>query len=239
MNGIIKAAGLLAVLVLGLSGCESDTGSGVGDCGQGVDAHAPEVTVISPNGDERLFGAVTVKWLATDPDSGQSESLSISILYSPDDGKTWTMLASDEGNDVAYEWNVDELSERDLYLLRVKASDADGLCASDESDRAFAVQHSIVIVDRTGKSWDITHAVRVYGMLGQNWEYGLGPNAIKPLVNPRFYSPGDDNYPEPSDRLEVIGVSIDGDVRAYSTWKLSLHEVVNDIVGGRHVAVTY
>jgi hypothetical protein len=163
----------------------------------------------------------------------------MSILYSPDAGKTWTAVASDESNDGVYDWDVTELSERDLYLVRVKAFDGDGLCASDESDLTFAIQNSIVIVDRTGKSWDITHAERAYGMLRQNWGYGLGPNAIRPIVNPRFYSPGDDNYPEPSDRLEVIGVSIDGDARAYSIWKLSSHEVVNDIVGGRHVAVTY
>ena len=148
-------------------------------------------------------------------------------------------VASDEINDGKYEWDVGELSERDLYLVRVKASDGDGLCASDDSDQTFAIQHSIVIVDRTGKTWDITYAVRVYGMLRHNWAYGLGPNAIRPIVNPRFYSPGDGEYPEPSDRLEIIGVSIDGDARAYSTWKLSSHEVVNDIVGGRHVAVTY
>lgn len=239
MDGLMRAAGLLAVLALGLSGCGGDKGTDIGDCGQGVNAHAPEVTVISPNGGESLFGTVMVKWLATDPDSGQTASLTVSILYSPDDGKTWTAVASDESNDGAYDWDVAGLSERDLYLVRVKASDGDGLCASDESDLNFAIQHSIVIVDQTGKSWDITHAERTYGMLRQNWGYGLGPNAIRPIVNPRFYSPGDDNYPEASDGLEIIGVTIDGDARAYSTWQLSKHEVVNDIVGGRHVAVTY
>ena len=40
----------------------------------------------------------------------------------------------------------------------------------------------------------------------------------------------------PSDR--VIGLSINGDHRAYSTAPLSSHEVVNDTVGGEPVAVT-
>ena len=113
------------------------------------------------------------------------------------------------------------------------------LCASDESDEAFAIENKIVIVDRTGKSWDITHAVRKYGMVALNWNFGLGPNAIKPIINPRFHEPGDPEYPGPSDRLRVLGLSIDGDTRAYPVWVLSSHEVVNDVVGGQHVAVTY
>jgi hypothetical protein len=41
----------------------------------------------------------------------------------------------------------------------------------------------------------------------------------------------------PSDR--IIGVSIDGDHRAYSIAHLSGHEIVNDTVGGRPIAVTW
>jgi hypothetical protein len=41
----------------------------------------------------------------------------------------------------------------------------------------------------------------------------------------------------PSDR--IIGLSVDGDHRAYSTAQLSSHEVVNDTVGGIPVAVTW
>ena len=37
----------------------------------------------------------------------------------------------------------------------------------------------------------------------------------------------------------VIGVSIDGDHRAYSVPHLSRHEIVNDVVGGRPIAVTW
>ena len=41
----------------------------------------------------------------------------------------------------------------------------------------------------------------------------------------------------PADR--VIGVSVGGDHRAYSTSQLSSHEVVNDTIGGVPVAVTW
>jgi hypothetical protein len=37
----------------------------------------------------------------------------------------------------------------------------------------------------------------------------------------------------------VIGVEINGDRRAYSVPLLSSHEIVNDVVGGKKVAVTW
>lgn len=37
----------------------------------------------------------------------------------------------------------------------------------------------------------------------------------------------------------VIGVSIDGDERAYSAWQLDEHEIVNDVVGGVPIAATW
>lgn len=37
----------------------------------------------------------------------------------------------------------------------------------------------------------------------------------------------------------VLGIEIDGDARAYSVPLLSRHEVVNDVVGGKPVAVTW
>ena len=41
------------------------------------------------------------------------------------------------------------------------------------------------------------------------------------------------------DEEEVIGVLLNGDARAYPTRLLSLHEVVNDTVGGQPIAVTW
>ena len=37
----------------------------------------------------------------------------------------------------------------------------------------------------------------------------------------------------------IIGVSINGEHKAYSTAFLSSHEIVNDVVGGKPVAVTW
>ena len=63
-------------------------------------------------------------------------------------------------------------------------------------------------------------------------------DAIKAIDNPEFLSPDEvgDTY-RPNEK--VIGVSIDGDSRAYSVPMLSRHEIVNDTVGGVKIAVTW
>ena len=63
-------------------------------------------------------------------------------------------------------------------------------------------------------------------------------DAIKAIDNPEFLSAKEagDTY-RPNEK--VIGVSIDGDNRAYSVPMLSRHEIVNDTVGGVKIAVTW
>jgi hypothetical protein len=66
----------------------------------------------------------------------------------------------------------------------------------------------------------------------------LPKDAIRSIDNPEFYevSEADREY---ADEELVLGVIIDGDARAYSTGLLSGHEIVNDVVGGRPIAVTW
>lgn len=63
-------------------------------------------------------------------------------------------------------------------------------------------------------------------------------DAIKAIDAPEFLSADEvgDTY-RPNEK--VIGVSIDGDTRAYSVPMLSRHEIVNDTVGGVKIAVTW
>ena len=66
----------------------------------------------------------------------------------------------------------------------------------------------------------------------------LPPDAIPAISDPSFVSAeeADDQYEH--DEL-VLGVEIDGDARAYSIPLLSRHEIVNDMVGGKPIAVTW
>ena len=66
----------------------------------------------------------------------------------------------------------------------------------------------------------------------------LGKDGIPAILDPEFI-PGDraGGQMEPGER--VLGVSINGDHRAYPLNLLSRHEIVNDTVGGVPVAVTW
>ena len=66
----------------------------------------------------------------------------------------------------------------------------------------------------------------------------LPRDAIPAIDSPQFYSAAEADVEYAPDEL-VLGVSLDGDSRAYSTALLSRHEIVNDIVGGHVIAVTW
>ncbi len=64
------------------------------------------------------------------------------------------------------------------------------------------------------------------------------PQSIPAIVRPQFESAaGASGLLRPSDF--VIGVEVGGDARAYPVKLLALHEVVNDVVGGRPIVVTW
>ena len=115
----------------------------------------------------------------------------------------------------------------------VSGTQGDG--PADEPDPPEAVY----ITDRTGKAWEISHAVNEYGMLPENFNYGLGPNAIRPINDPEMLEKGEAGYPVDDLRLGVLGVSMNGDSRAYPLHILSSHEVVNDIVGEVPIAAVF
>ena len=64
----------------------------------------------------------------------------------------------------------------------------------------------------------------------------LEMDQIPAIRDPRFVEAKDARIP---DGHRVIGVVIDGDARAYCPNILNHHEIVNDEIGGRPVAVTW
>jgi hypothetical protein len=66
----------------------------------------------------------------------------------------------------------------------------------------------------------------------------LPRDAISAIDEPVFVSieQADETYT--TDEL-ILGVEFNGDARAYSIPLLSSHEIVNDVVGGRKIAVTW
>ncbi len=64
----------------------------------------------------------------------------------------------------------------------------------------------------------------------------LLPDDIAPIYDPRFIPAADADLP---DAELVIGLSVNGDARAYSAGILYTREMVNDVVGGVPVLVTW
>jgi hypothetical protein len=66
----------------------------------------------------------------------------------------------------------------------------------------------------------------------------LPKDAIPAIFDPTFVEPAvADTWLRPDD--QVIGVTINGESRAYGTAFLSSREIVNDTVGGRPIMVTW
>ena len=101
---------------------------------------------------------------------------------------------------------------------------------------------NLVITDRIGRVWDITHANNVYGMDPRYFNYGLGLGAIQSVDDPTVVKEGDSGYPVPNSNIQVFGVNHNGEQRAYSVSDLTRHEVFNDVYPGdsnQYLAVTY
>ncbi len=66
----------------------------------------------------------------------------------------------------------------------------------------------------------------------------LGFDAIRSIEDPRFVSTDIADWTYGPTEL-ILGVEIEGDARAYSVPLLSRHEILNEVVGGKPIAVTW
>ncbi len=66
---------------------------------------------------------------------------------------------------------------------------------------------------------------------------GLPKDAIPAIDVPVFVPADKADFVR--DDEPVIGVVMGGEARAYSTWLLNAHEIVNDTIGSRSIAVTW
>jgi hypothetical protein len=123
------------------------------------------------------------------------------------------------------------ISTLDETTVLIKSDTSD---SSDNSDSS-----RIFIIDHTGKDWDVTHAVNEYGFNPGDFQYGLGPFAIRPILEPKFLSPNDPGYPSANESNIVIGTVINGIARAYPLSILRSHEVADEKFGDTYVAVAY
>ena len=137
-----------------------------------------------------------------------------------------------------------------LFLFLVAAAVALTACTTETSspqpspvkDPKPQSANPAIIIDRTGREWDLTHARDVYGMNPDYFNYGLGVGAIPSVDKPTVLEKGKSGYPSANSRTTVFGVDHNGEQRAYSISALTQHEVFNDIYPGdanQYVAVAY
>lgn len=100
-------------------------------------------------------------------------------------------------------------------------------------------EDAIIIVDRTGKKWDVTHAVKKYGFKADAFQFGLGPFAIRPILNPKMIGPGHPRYPDANRTFLVLGTRLEDEARAYPIDVMSFFEIADEKFGDTHVAVGY
>ena len=122
-------------------------------------------------------------------------------------------------------------------LISLSCSDSDSGSRVTDSD-SDGEGERVLITDRTGKQWDVTYAVKELGFRVEDFNFGLGPNAIPPIVDPDFIRPGEEGYPEPA-TFRVLGMIAGEDMRAYPVTEIAGHEVVNDRISDLHFAATY
>ena len=98
---------------------------------------------------------------------------------------------------------------------------------------------TVIITDQLGKEWDITYGAHFYGLDPDDFNFGQGQYFFTPIINPEFFLPGDSGYPSPNETFQIMGLSIDGDTRAYPISVMHYHEVADDQFDSTYIAVTY
>jgi hypothetical protein len=111
--------------------------------------------------------------------------------------------------------------------------------SNEEQTEVIRSGEQIIIKDKTGKNWDVTHAVNKYGFDPDRFRAGLGPFAISPIIKPKMLNRGDFGFPMNDETFLIIGATLHGDTRAYSLDALSRHEVVDERFDSTYVAVAY
>lgn len=109
--------------------------------------------------------------------------------------------------------------------------------------RVLSSSETVVVPPRPGTA---ANNILEPGQAGQQSATGqefkmvtlLGYDAIPAILDPEFLSAEEAQTQYRPDE-QVLGLSINGDNRAYSIPMLSRHEIVNDEVGGVPLAVTW
>lgn len=105
--------------------------------------HAPKVTVLSPNGGEVIKGSYEIRWTATDVDT--EDQITISLSYKGNGVSNWTLIPGGEklantNTTGRFVWDTTQLPGNGLdYLVRIVATDSSGLKGENVSNKVFTI----------------------------------------------------------------------------------------------------
>ena len=124
-----------------------------------MDTVNPLLSVIAPNGGETLYSnqQKAIQWTAAD---NHFIANPITIEFSADNGSSYSSLAANQSNTGSYLWTVPTTSVQQAKI-RIIAIDNFGNTGSDESDAAFSLAGSsvmltpVITVDTTNPTVDL------------------------------------------------------------------------------------
>ncbi len=192
----------------------------------------PPVTGIAPTPGDQTSLRFTLVLEGQDDLSGITE---IDLWYTVDQGPMTFEGTYSPGNVVIV------AEESGFFRFYTTGVDAAGNRSSlpDTAQVVTQVPEPIIITDVQGEDFDITNAVLKHHLAATYWAHGVGRNTIRPVIDPRMIGPGDPGYPDDDEQVEVIGVAMGDDIRAYKIIDIPDREVVDDVVNGAELAVTY
>lgn len=135
-----------------------------------VSDNSPWIDLLSPIGGEIWDGIEMITWQAGDDDG---DALLFSVLYSPDDGRTWHPVAT-AISESQYQVDSSRLPGGSSAIVRVLASDGANT-GYDQSDSPFVVKEkppaAVIVAPREGAILDLNEPVNLSGhargVLGQ------------------------------------------------------------------------
>lgn len=223
-------------LALGLTACGTDDSGGESPTAPPPPQETAQAMVVPFTDDEatsrRLDVAVTV------PDSGLGVA-HVELWTRPEDGQ-WTLDQLVDGEaPVRVTLPADGPFGRWEFAAVAVPMDGVPVDTLDTAEAGIDVPEPITITDNHGEVWEITHAVKRYGMSVPGWEEGMGRHTLRPIIDPALSREGDPDYLPPDNLAVVLGVVVGGEARAYKLGDLPDVEVVDDTIQGTHLAVTY
>jgi hypothetical protein len=224
------------VLVLGLTACGTDDSGGESPTAPTLPRETAQAAVEPFADDEatsrRLDVAVTV------PDSGLG--VAHVELWARPGGGEWSLDQLVEGEEpVRVTLPADGPFGRWEFAAVAVPTGGAPVDTLGAAEAGIDVPAPITITDNHGEVWEITHAVKRYGMSVPGWEEGMGRHTLRPIIDPALSSEGDPDYLPPDNLAVVLGLVVGGEARAYKLGDLPDVEVVDDTIQGTHLAVTY